>query len=68
MKIKKLIGYNENAVKIQVYTALISYLLMYIFKKNTKSSLTMLTVMRIVRTNMLELAGRTVYKFLGQSP
>lgn len=68
MRIKKWIGYNENAVKIQVYTALIAYLLVYILKKDTNSSLSMLTITRIVRTNMLEIADGTIYEFLGQSP
>jgi Transposase DDE domain/Domain of unknown function (DUF4372) len=68
LKIKKWIGHNENAVKIQVYTALISYLLVYILKKDTVSNLSMLTVIRIVCANLLEPADSNVYIFLGQSP
>lgn len=68
LKIKKWIGHNENAVKIQVYTALISYLLIYILKKDTGSNLPMLTVIRIVRTNLLEPADEDINEFLGQSP
>lgn len=68
LKIKKWIGYNENAIKIQVYTALIAYLLIYLLKQNTKSYLTMLTITRIIRTNLLEVADSSIYEFLGASP
>jgi hypothetical protein len=68
MKIKKWIGYNENAVKIQVYTALIAYLLVFILKKDVKSALSMLTITRIIRINLLEQVNRDIYDFLGQSP
>lgn len=68
LRIKKWIGYNENAVKIQVYTALIAYLLVYILKQNTKSKLSMLAITRIVRTNLLEVIDDSIYEFLGRSP
>jgi hypothetical protein len=68
LKIKKWIGYNENAVKIQVYTALIAYLLLYILKQNISSSLSMLMITRIIRTNLLETADSTMYEYLRQSP
>jgi IS4 transposase len=32
LKIKKFLGRNENAVKIQIYTALIAYLLVYLYR------------------------------------
>lgn len=57
LRIKKFIGYNENAVKIQVFTALISYMLIYIFckKSNSKVKYSMLVFTRIIRVNLLEI-------------
>lgn len=37
LKVKRYLGRNENAVKIQIYTALIAYLLVYQFKKLSKA-------------------------------
>jgi IS4 transposase len=36
LKIKKFIGRSENAIKIQIYTALIAYLLIAIFRDKAK--------------------------------
>ena len=68
LKIKKWIGYNENAVKIQVYTALIAYLLIYLLRQNINSSQSMLTITRIIRINLLETADSLIFEYLGQSP
>lgn len=54
LKIKKLIGYNENAVKIQVFSALISYMLIYLCCDTTALKYSMLTLTRIIRSNLLE--------------
>jgi len=54
LKIKHCLGYNENSIKIQLYTALISYMLLYMLKKDLGSAVSMLTIARIVRTNLLE--------------
>lgn len=56
LKIKHCLGYNENSVKIQLYTALISYMLLYILKKDLGRAVNMLTITRIVRANLLERA------------
>lgn len=55
LRIKKFIGYNENAVKIQVFSALISYMLVYLSCTVTVAKYSMLTLTRIVRSNLLEL-------------
>ena len=54
LKIKKLIGYNENAVRIQVFSALISYMLIYLCSGVTALKRSMLTLTRIIRSNLLE--------------
>lgn len=54
LRIKKCIGYNENSVKIQIYTALITYMLIYILKQNLKATASMLKITRIVKSNILE--------------
>lgn len=54
LRIKRFIGYNENAVKIQIYCALIAYLLIYISNKTINFYQSMLTLTRIVRSNLLE--------------
>jgi len=54
LKIKKFIGYNENAVKIQIYCALISYLLIYISSKTINFNKSILTLTRVVKCNLLE--------------
>jgi len=55
LRIKKFIGYNENAVKIQVFSSLISYMLVYLSCNVTVAKYSMLTLTRIVRYNLLEL-------------
>lgn len=54
LRIKKFIGYNENAVKIQIFSALISYMLIYLCCKVTIAKYSMLTLTRKVRSNLLE--------------
>lgn len=54
LKIKKCIGYSENAIKIQIYTALIMYMLLYILKAKSNSKLSILMIMRIAKSNILE--------------
>jgi hypothetical protein len=54
LKIKHCLGYNENSIKIQLYTALIVYLLLYILQKDIGNKVSMLAVTRIVRANLLE--------------
>lgn len=54
LRIKHCLGYNENSLKIQLYAALISYMLLYILKKDLSNDASMLLVTRIVRANLLE--------------
>ncbi|KOA19328.1 transposase DDE domain protein [Clostridium homopropionicum DSM 5847] len=54
LRIKRFIGYNENAIKIQIFAALISYLLIYINGKMLNVKFSMLTLTRIIRSNLLE--------------
>ncbi|NMM63091.1 hypothetical protein HBE96_10345 [Clostridium sp. P21] len=54
LKIKKCIGYNDNSIKVQIYTALISYILVYFFKESLEIATSMLKVTRIVKSNILE--------------
>lgn len=57
LRIKKSIGYNENAIKIQIFSALITYMLIYlkckIYRQNVKYE--MLKITRILRVNLLEI-------------
>jgi len=54
LKIKKWLGYNENAVKIQIYSALIAYVLLMLFKLLIKSKLSILQFTRVIEINLLE--------------
>lgn len=54
LRIKKFIGYNENAIRIQIFSALITYMLIYLCCKSTVGKYSMLTLTRIVRSNLLE--------------
>jgi hypothetical protein len=52
LKIKSFLGTSENAVKIQIWTALIAFLLIAYLKHLSKSSLSMLEIMRLIQTNI----------------
>jgi hypothetical protein len=54
LKIKKCIGYSENSIKIQIYTALITYMLIYILKEHLKAVTPMIKITRIIKSNILE--------------
>lgn len=54
LKIKKWLGYNENAIKIQVYSALIAYILLALLKLEINDNLSMVSVTRIIQINLLE--------------
>lgn len=54
LRVKKCIGYNENSIKIQIYSALIVYLLIYILNKTSGSKISMLNLTRIIKVNLLE--------------
>jgi transposase len=55
--IKKYFGYSENAVNIQVWTALISYLLIIYVKESIGFQGTMLEFTRLVRESLFKSVG-----------
>ena len=55
LKIKKFLGVSENAIRIQIAIALIAYLLLKLAHAAQKSSLTLLTFTRLVRSNLMHL-------------
>jgi len=54
LKIKKFLGRSENAVKIQIITAMISYLLIWITLKAFKLELSAKHFMALVRVNLFQ--------------
>ena len=67
LRIKKFIGYNENAVRIQIFSALITYMLIYLFckKQHSKVKYSILIVTRIIRSNLLEIYYRGIINLSG---
>ncbi|URZ02475.1 IS4 family transposase [Clostridium felsineum] len=63
LRIKKFIGYNENAVRIQIFSALISYMLIYLCYKVTKAKYSMLLLTRFVRSNLLEFYDEDICEY-----
>ena len=57
LKIKKWLGHNENAIKIQIYSALISYIILALLKVKLKTNKSMLSISRIIELNLLEEAS-----------
>jgi len=53
LKIKSFIGTSENAVRIQIWTAMIAYLLTEYIRFKSKSSFSLLKSFRILRDNIL---------------
>ena len=54
LRIKQWLGFNINAIKIQVYSALIAYLLLALLKIDLDAKLSMLSFTRIILVNLLE--------------
>ncbi|KAJ52562.1 transposase IS4 family protein [Clostridium tetanomorphum DSM 665] len=54
LRIKQCIDYNKNSIKIQIYTALIIYMLIYILKEVLKVKTSMLKITKIIKSNILE--------------
>ncbi|MBU5425219.1 IS4 family transposase [Tissierella pigra] len=54
LKIKKWLGHNQNAVKIQIYSALISYVILALLKTRMKIKSSMISISRIIEVNLLE--------------
>lgn len=67
LRIKKFIGFNENAVKIQIFSALITYMLIYLFckRENSEVKYNMLILTRIIRSNLLEIYYEGVINLSG---
>ena len=53
LKIKKFLGRSENALKIQVITALISFLLVKYFQNLLPFKKSMQTCLRLIQTNIM---------------
>ncbi|WP_414633123.1 transposase [Clostridium sp. UBA6640] len=53
LTIKHWIDHNENALKIQIYSALISYVLLQVLNIESKKNITILRIMQVIRTNLL---------------
>jgi putative transposase len=54
LKIKRFIGCSENAVRTQVWIAMIAYLLISFLKFSQKSKYSIQRIIRIIRTNLFE--------------
>jgi hypothetical protein len=54
LKIKKFLGTSPNAVRIQIITALIAYLLIRLAQIRAKSALSLQTLVRLVRVNLMQ--------------
>lgn len=54
LRIKRLFGRSERAVRIQILTALIAYLLLAVFQKTQRAALTLWTVLGEVRATLFQ--------------
>jgi len=54
LKIKTFIGTSENAVRTQIWIALITYLLIQFIKHKTKTHYTFLSIFRLLKENVLQ--------------
>jgi putative transposase len=54
LKIKTFLGTSENAVYIQIWIAMIGYLLLAYIKHSLKSELSLLEIHRLIRENLFE--------------
>lgn len=54
LRIKTFYGTNENAVKIQIWTALASYLLVALLKKNLKIQTPLYTILQIASVSLFD--------------
>lgn len=52
LRLKKFLGKSENAVKIQIATAIIAYVLMHLFKNNSRDNRRLQLVLVWVRCNL----------------
>jgi IS4 transposase len=54
LKIRSFLGRSENAIRLQIFAALIAYLLLRIAARNSRSSLLALRFADLVRTRLFE--------------
>jgi len=66
LKIKKFLGRSENAVLIQVLTALISYLLVKLVKLKNKAKLSLQEITRLISINIMQ--RRSLFELLHAKP
>ena len=62
LKIKKFIGKNENAVKIQIITALITYMLLAIYKRLSQTKSAMYEFLILVKSTLFYNKQKNYYK------
>jgi len=65
LKVKTFWGYSENAVKVQVYIAIITYTLVALVKAKLNSPLTTYEILRILSLSLLD---KTTVSELVKSP
>lgn len=58
LKLKKFLGKSENAVKIQIATAIIAYLLVQLYKNNSGDNRRLQLVLVWVRCNLNVIASK----------
>lgn len=66
LKIKKFLGTSENAVKAQIFVALIAYLLLQILRFSVKSEISAPDAMAVV--GVMLLMKENIYRLLGKLP
>ena len=54
LKIRSFLGRSENAIRLQIFAAMIAYLLLRIAARNSRSSLLALRFADLVRTSLFE--------------
>lgn len=62
LKIKKFIGTNQNAVKIQIITALITYMLLAIYKQLSQTKSTMYELLVTIKSTLFQRKSKNYYK------
>ncbi len=68
LRITKLIGRSENAVRIQVAVALIAFLLLHLLRTASKANHGFLELSRLVRTNLMHRKDATSLKLATPPP
>jgi putative transposase len=69
LKIKKFLGKSENAVKIQLITAIIAYILVFLFKNKNKKSMPLYLVLVWIKCNLAKkISYRSCYFYKKNKP